>query len=460
MGQSMAEEKQSIHGIWGSRWTFILAATGSAVGLGNIWKFPYIAGENGGGAFVLVYLLCIAFIGIPIMMGEVLLGRRGRKSPINAMQDLTRDAGASPAWTFIGYMGVVAGFLILSFYSVIAGWAVSYFFKMASGTFAGADAAAVGAEFDGLLADPVTLTIWHTIFMALTIFVIARGVNQGLERAIRILMPLLFVLLIVLLGYSFSTGGLSKGASFLFSFDFSKALKPEAFIVALGHSFFTLSLGMGAIMAYGSYMPKRASIGNTVLTVAILDTVVALAAGLVIFPIVFTNNLDPGAGPGLMFVTLPLAFGQMAAGVLFGSIFFLLVTFAAWSSAISLAEPGVAWWVETKGGSRVKSAVVIGVICWVLGLGTVLSFNHWAEVKIFGKTFFDSLDFLASNIMLPAGGLLIALFVGWKMSDSAVKEELGLANGALWSFYQFTIRFIAPVLVLAVFANSLGLITF
>ena len=456
----MSEEKQSIHGIWSSRWTFVLAATGSAVGLGNIWKFPYIAGENGGGAFVLVYLLCIALIGIPIMMGEILLGRRGRKSPINAMQDMARDSGAGSYWSVIGYMGVLAGIFILSFYSVIAGWAVSYFFKMVSGTFVGADADTVGGIFDGLLADPVTLTFWHTVFMALTIFVIAKGVNAGLERAIRILMPVLFVLLIVLLGYSVSSGGFDKGLSFLFSFDLNKALQPEAFIVALGHSFFTLSLGMGAIMAYGAYMQKKASIGNTVVTIAILDTLVALIAGLVIFPIVFSNNLDPGAGPGLMFVTLPLAFGQMPAGEIFGALFFLLVTFAAWSSAISLAEPGVAWWVESKGGSRVKSAIAIGVICWVMGLGTVLSFNHWAEVKLFGRTFFDNLDFLASNIMLPLGGLLIAIFVGWFMKQEAVREELTMEAGGLWSFYQIIIRFIAPILVLAVFAKALGLIEF
>lgn len=446
----MAAEKQSIHGVWGSRWIFILAATGSAVGLGNIWKFPYIAGENGGGAFVLVYLLCIAIVGIPIMMGEVLIGRRGRNSPINAMRALALEAQASRFWKYVGWMGALAGLLILSYYSVIAGWAIIYVYRLGSGQFENADAATVGQAFDGLLADPVMLTALHTFFMVMTMVVVARGVNRGLEAAIRILMPALFVLLIILLGYSLTSGAFEQGARFLFDFDFSK-LSSESILIALGHAFFTLSLGMGAIMVYGAYMPKQASIGSTVLIVAGMDTLVALAAGLAIFPIVFANNMEPGAGPGLLFVTLPIAFGQMPGGMIFGSLFFLLVTFAAWSSSISLIEPMVAWVVEKDIMNRNKAALLLGVITWTLGLGTVVSFNVGSDVSfLMGKNFFDSLDYLTANIMLPLGGLLVAIFAGWTMKRTTVEKELNMASYGVYALWTITVRLISPAAVIIV----------
>ena len=306
----------SQHGMWSSRLVFVLAAAGSAVGLGNIWKFPYITGENGGGAFVVVYLVCIALIGVPIMMAEVMLGRAGRMSPINTMRALTKQSGGSGFWPVIGWMGVVAGFLILSYYAVIAGWAVYYIFRLASGTFEGADGAASGAAFDAFLANPWAILLWQTIFMAVTVVIIARGVARGLETAVRWLMPLLFVLLVVLVGYAAAFGDFARGAAFLFSFDASK-LSVDGLLTAMGHAFFTLSLGMGAIMAYGAYLPARTSIASTVTTIAVLDTVVALVAGLAIFPIVFgTPGLEPGEGPGLMFVTLPIAFGNLPVGAL------------------------------------------------------------------------------------------------------------------------------------------------
>ncbi len=449
----MAEQK-SIHGLWRSRWLFILAATGSAVGLGNIWKFPYITGENGGGAFVLVYLACICLIGIPVMIAEVTLGRLGRQSPINTMHALTKDQNANRLWGGIGWMGAVAGFLILSFYSVIAGWSLAYIFRMAGGAFDGATAESVGSIFGDMLSSPETLLAWHTIFMVITIGIVARGVNKGLERSISIMMPMLFLILVVLLGYSMSTDGFGAGLEFLFSFDFSK-LTGESIIVALGHAFFTLSLGMGAIMAYGAYMPKKSSIGKTVLTVAFLDTLIAIVAGLVIFPIVFSNGLEAGAGPGLLFQTLPLAFSQMPGGTLFGTMFFILVAFAALSSAISLGEPVVAWAVESKGMSRVAAATWIGIIIWILGIGTLLSFNLWAEYKLFGKTLFDILDFLTANIMLPLGGLLIAVFVGWAMRQADVKEEVKMESPLMYTIWRFVLKFIAPVAVAIVLVNGL-----
>jgi NSS family neurotransmitter:Na+ symporter len=443
-----------MHGFWKSRWLFILAATGSAVGLGNIWKFPYITGENGGGAFVLVYLLCISIIGIPVMIAEVSLGRMGRQSPINTMKALANKENASPNWTIIGWMGAIAGFLILSFYSVIAGWALSYTVDMANGDFVKISAEESGNIFGALLANPTQLTIWHTVFMLLTIGIVARGVNAGLEKAIKILMPVLFILLFILFGYALSSDGFAQGVDFMFSFDFSK-LTTESIMVALGHAFFTLSLGLGAIMAYGAYMPQDTSIAKTVLIVAFLDTAVAIMAGLAIFPIVFANGLEPSAGPGLLFQTLPIAFGQMSAGVIFGTMFFVLVSFAAWSSAISLAEPIVAWLVERFNFSRYKAAAIIGVSAWILGLATVFSFNIWSDVKLFDKTPFDLLDFLTTNILLPLGGLCIAIFAGWKVSQTKMMNEVGIDYPILFKLWLFVLRFLAPAAIIAVLVNGL-----
>ncbi|MEH6504150.1 MAG: sodium-dependent transporter [Cycloclasticus sp.] len=448
--------KTSQHGQWTSRLTFILAATGSAVGLGNIWKFPYIAGENGGGAFVIVYLLCILLIGLPIMMAEVMLGRRGRKSPINTMRDLAKEAKASPFWSWLGWLGVVAGFLILSYYSVIAGWAMAYVVRVASGVFEGATAEGVGNIFGQFIADPEKLLAWHSLFMIVTMLIVARGI-KGLERAVKFLMPALLFILILLIGYSMNQGAFQQGVSFLFSADFSK-LNGEGVLTAMGHAFFTLSLGMGAIMIYGSYLPGRVSIGSTTVIIAIADTTVALLAGLAIFPIVFANGLEPGSGVGLIFQTLPIAFGHMVYGAFFGTLFFLLLVFAALSSSISLIEPAVAWLVENKKMSRMRACIVSGLLTWLLGIGTVLSFNLGSEVTIFDKTFFDVLDFLTANIMLPLGGVCIALFAGWVMSKEISATELDLKPAYLFTLWRFLVRFISPVAVIIVFLNVIGLI--
>ena len=289
----MATERKSIHGQWSGRLAFILAATGSAVGLGNVWKFPYIAGENGGGAFVLVYLVCIAVIGIPIMMAEVLIGRRGRQSPINTMRDLAAEEGANPHWKWLGWAGVLAGFLILSYYSVIAGWALAYVFRAAGGLFTGQTADGIQAIFKDLIGEPERLLAWHTIFIMMTMIIVARGVRSGLEQAVRLLMPALFVLLLVLMGYSWNSGYFEQGVNFLFRPDFSK-ITANGVLIAMGHAFFTLSLGMGAIMVYGSYLPRKISIAKTSIAISVADTTVALLAGMVIFPIVFANSLDRG----------------------------------------------------------------------------------------------------------------------------------------------------------------------
>ena len=451
----MSISTQSTDGRWSSRWLFVLAAAGSAVGLGNIWKFPYIAGENGGGAFVLIYLVCVAFVGAPIMISEVMLGRKGRASPINTMRKLTQAAGASPRWTFLGWMGVLAGILILSYYAVIAGWALNYIWLTASGTFDSASAQVATTTFDQLQQDPLAMMGWHGVFMLITIWIVARGVSRGLESAIKWFMPLLFVLLLVLLGYSMSSGGFAQGWAFMFDFNWS-VVGPETWLIAMGQAFFTLSLGMGTMMVYGSYVPEDSHIGSTVLTIVALDTFVAVAAGLAIFPLVFVNGLEVGQGPGLMFVTLPLAFGQLPMGALFGTVFFVLVSFAAITSAISLTEPAIAYVVEEYNAKRSRVAISLGVLCWLLGLGTVFSFNIWADVKpLFGLNFFELVDQLSQNIMLPLGGLLIALFTVWALPQIIVREQLEVSSDRVMLCWRVIGGVIAPLGVAAVFVYTL-----
>jgi NSS family neurotransmitter:Na+ symporter len=290
--------------------------------------------------------------------------------------------------------------------------------------------------------------------MVSTIAIVARGVNAGLENAIKFLMSVLLILLFILFGYALNSEGFGQGVDFMFSFDFSK-LTTESIMVALGHAFFTLSLGLGAIMAYGAYMPENTSIAKTVVIVAFLDTAVAIMAGLAIFPIVFANGIEPSAGPGLLFQTLPIAFGQMSGGIVFGTMFFVLVSFAAWSSAISLAEPIVAWMVERVDMSRNKAAAIIGICAWTLGLATVFSFNIWSDVKLFDKTPFDLLDFLTTNILLPLGGLCIAVLTDWTMSQTKIKNEVGIDYRLLYKLWLFTLRFLAPVAIVAVLVNGL-----
>lgn len=456
----MTTARKSIHGQWSGRMAFILAATGSAVGLGNIWKFPYIAGEHGGGTFVLIYLVCIALIGLPIMIAEIMLGRRGQQSPVNSMAYLASEEHRNQRWVLLGWLGIAAGFLILSYYSVIAGWALSYVFRTGSGMFVGATADGVNSIFSNLVSDAEHVLAWHTIFMVMTMVVVARGVKNGLEKAVTFLMPLLLGLLLLIVGYAMTTGHFQEGFDFMFT---PGKIDGKAILIAMGHAFFTLSLGMGAIMVYGSYLPKNTSITQAAFVIAIADTAVALLAGLAIFPIVFANGLEPDAGPGLIFKTLPLAFGHMEGGTLIGVSFFVLLVFAAWTSAISLIEPAVAWLVENRNMSRTYAAVWIGVFTWLLGLGSVFSFNIWKDktwsIPYLFKdfNFFETLDYLTANIMLPLGGLFIAIFAAWLMRESSSREEL-----ATWPLvyrgWHFLTRYVTPVAVLIVFLSAVGAI--
>lgn len=448
-------DKRFLHGQWSSRLAFILAASGSAIGLGNIWKFPYLVGENGGGAFVLVYLLCVLAIGIPIMMAETMLGRRGRQSPINTMATLAEAAGANPLWRYVGWLGVLAGFLILSYYSVIAGWSMAYIVKMAGGFLDHANALDAQQTFINLKGSADIQIVWHTVFMAATLRIVSKGVSQGIERVTRVMMPGLLLMLIALDIYAAGTDGFAQGMAFMFNPDFGK-LTGESVLIAVGQAFFSLGLGMGAIMVYGSYLPDHVSIGRSTLFVAAADTLAAILAGIAIFPVVFSNHLAPGMGPGLIFETLPLAFSQMPAGGLFGSLFFILIFFAAITSSIALIEPAVAWLAENRGLSRPRACLYAGSVCWFLGLGTLLSFNTWSETTWFGRNFFELVDFVTADVMLPAGGILVAAFAGWILPARDSEQELEL--GSRYYVWKILIRYVAPIGVAVVFLHAMEII--
>ena len=453
----MASIRKSIHGQWSSRFAFILAATGSAVGLGNIWRFPYMLGNSGGSAFVLLYILCALLMGIPVMIAEIMLGRRGRQSPVNTMRSLAEEEGLTKHWQWLGMMGMVAGFLIISYYSVIAGWTIAYIFRSGTGMFEGASPEQISKIFSDLVSSPEQLLAWHTVFMVMCAVVISKGVRSGLEKAVKILMPALFLLLLVLLGYAMSTDKFLYAMKYLFVPDFSKISEHfgQVFINASGHAFFSLSLGMGAIMIYGSYLPQKASIAGATVIIAAADTVAAILASMVIFPLVFTYNLEPASGPKLIFITLPIAFSQMPYGMFFGTLFFFLVMFAAWTSAISLLEPAVTWLVENKGMSRHRATAFTAIIAWFLGIVTILSFNYWAfDFKFAGMQkhngFFDILDILTANIMLPLGGLLIVVFAAWIMAKKSSRDELNTSD-IVYGLWRFTGRYITPVGIILIF---------
>ncbi|MBB3184122.1 NSS family neurotransmitter:Na+ symporter [Halomonas fontilapidosi] len=446
----------STHNVWTHKGTFLLAAVGSAVGLGNLWRFPYLTGENGGGAFILVYALTIFAVGIPILIAEIMLGRNSRRSPIMGMRFLTRTHNTSRAWESIGWLGATSAFLILSFYSVIAGWAIHYTGLMFTGSMMEVSAADVSQHFDRLLASPALLTLYHTLFIAASALIVGLGIHKGIEAGLRVLMPSLFVILLVVLGYGALIGDLGAAADFLFTFNLAD-LSLEGWLQAMGQSFFTLSLGMGAIMAYGAYMSGSASLTRTAFAIAVVDTAVAMVAGLAIFALVFGAGLDPAEGPGLMFVTLPLAFAEMPGGALVGGAFFILVLGAAISSSISLIEPVAAFLVERFDMTRPQAVTIMVIASWALGLLTVLSFNLWAEGTIFhalfGRSAFDFIELL-TNIFMPLGGLLIALFAGWALTHSEVMKEMR-TNERWFHIWRFLVRFVAPAAVAFVFLRSI-----
>ncbi len=445
----------SQHGLWSRRTAFMFAAIGSAVGLGNIWKFSYMTGENGGAAFVLVYLACVVLIGFPVMMAEIVLGRRGRHSPIQTMRRLAKQDGRSRNWQAIGWLGMLAGVMILSFYLVISGWTAAYLVDSIFGTFQGFDRATAESHFARLTESPWRLLGWHTLMTILVAWIILRGVNRGIEQATTILIPSLFGLLLLLVGFAALHGDFGRGINYLFSFNYEQ-LSPEVALKAMGQAFFSLSIGMGAIMVYGAYLPRQFSIPEAAGVVVTADVLVAILMGIALFPIVFASGMEPDAGPGLIFQTLVIAFGQMPGGWLIGVLFFALTLIAAWTSAISLLEPAVSWLVDSRGMSRRAATLASSAVIWLAGLGTVVSFNIGKDWTFHGQNFFEWMDYLASNVMLPVGGILIAVYAGWMVKRSVLEGEADMGKGWLFECWLWLVRLLVPVAVFLILLNGFG----
>lgn len=446
-------------GLWSSGLMFILAAAGSAIGLGNIWKFPYLAAKYGGGAFVVLYLFFVFLVGLPILSAEIVIGRQARRNPVGAFKAL---GGGNPFWTSVGGLGVLSGFVILSYYSVVGGWTLDYFSKSAWGAYMGADADRIQSLFADMMANPWDQAVWHTVFMGATVAIVLSGVREGLERWIAVLMPLLVLILLLLVGYALVAGDARQGLTYLFVPHWSRlvldgngAFTARPVLEALGQAFFSLSLGMGAMLTYGSYLGDQESIPKSAVQIAFFDTAIALLAAVAIFPILFRYDLDPMvAGPGLAFKVLPLAFSQLPAGQLIGTAFFALLFFAALTSSISLLEVVVAHFIDDRKWSRKAAALAAGLVIWALGIPSAFSYNLLGGFTLFrdrqgqGMPFLDSVDLLATNYMLPIGGFFIALFAGWRHRTLAKRQLADLSGStAFHAFWSALIRFVTPLAV-------------
>lgn len=448
---------------FGSKLGFILAAAGSAVGLGNIWAFPYVVGSNGGAAFIIVYLLCVAIIGLPVLLAEILLGRTTQRNPVGAFKALSN----SKFWHAVGGMGIVAGFVIFSFYAVVAGWSFGYIYEAFSGVFFEFSAADKAIDhFNSLTGNPFWIIGMLLIFMLITMGIVVFGVKKGIEKGSKILMPLLFVLLIGVMIRGLTLEGSGAGLTFLFDPDWSK-ISGSTVLVALGQAFFTLSLGMGAMLTYGSYMSKKDNAISSSVQIVILDTSIAIIAGVAIFTAVFAIGLNPSEGVGLIFHTLPLVFSKMTGGYFISIIFFILLFIAALTSAMSLLEVVTSYFVDEINWSRKKAVLILGMIAFIFGLPSALSFNLLSDFLIFGMNVFDLAFYITFNIMLPLGGFLIAIFVAWVWGfDKAVLElKQGaekIFEKASWqiSIWKIFLKYFAPVLIFIVLLNSLGLLDF
>ncbi len=443
------------HEQFSSRFGFLMAAIGFAVGLGNIWRFPYVLGENGGGAFILIYVFCVFCIGAPILMGEILIGRRGHMSPWVAMRTVAEAEGRTPAWRWAGAINLFTAYAISVVYCVVIGWVLNYLFVALSSGFQAASGSDSAARFTALMGDVSGMILWTMAGLILTGGIIYAGVQKGIERAVRLLMPTLFVLLVGLAVYNLFAGGFGRAADYLFSADFSK-VGPGTFLAAIGQAFFSVGVAMAGMMTFGAYLPKSISIPRSVLIIVTADTAVALVAGLVIFPAVFKFGLDPAGGAGLVFQTLPVAFAQMPGGQLIAVLFFTLLTVGGITSMVGLVEPVVSWLEEHRGfGRHVSTLTVIGSIA-VLSVLSVLSYNVIADWKIFGRDLNGALDFLSNQILLPLGGFLLAFFVGWIVSRRTSEEELAMKSAALFRLWHFAIRYLVPPAVLLILVTGLA----
>lgn len=446
------------HEHWSSRWLFVLAAVGSSVGLANIWRFPYTTGENGGGVFVLIYIAAVFFLALPLVIGEFLIGRRGQDCPTEALRKLIADTGAGKFWVVIGYMGIFTASLILSFYSMIGGETIYYAVINLLGRFQDITPDAASAIAGDFNSNWFGVFLAHSLFMSITIYISANGISGGLEKAVKYMMPLLFLILVGMVVYAAVAGEFAMALNYLFTPDISR-INADVVIDAFGQAFFSVSVGATTLMAYGSYLKKEDSIADSAAMIVSADTLVALLAGLAIFPIVFAYGLDAGGGPGLVFETVPLAFGNMPGGVIFGTLFFVLLAFAAITSSISMIEVPVAWLASKDNWSRKKAAIVSGLVIWVIGFLCVLSVNELSGFYPLGfagveKTFFDIFDYLTSNIMLPVTGILTAVLVGWFVPRAILEHELPILAGSLWfSGWLIMMRFGVTAVLLIVFYN-------
>lgn len=441
------------HEQWSSQWGFLMAAIGGAVGLGNIWRFPYMTGENGGGAFVLIYLGAVLFVAIPILIAELQLGKRGHKDIVSGTRKVAIAAGKSPRWSIIGWLGLLAAFFVLTYYSVIAGQVLDYVMLSATGAFSGVDPEVARAHFDDLQNNPPRMILWHTVIMAITVTIVAHGITGGIEKAAKIMMPAFFVMLIGMFFYSMATGDFASGWNYMFTFNLDN-VTANTVLMAIGQAFFSIGIGFGYMLAYGSYLPKDISIPHTSVIISLVDAGVAIIAGLVIFPLVFAYGLTPDQGPDLIFRILPMAFSQMEYGGAVGTVFFLLLTFAALSSAIAIIQPAVSYLEESHGMSVKASALTAGAVAWFIGLGSILSYNVWAghyPLPMF-DTFRDSnfmavIDYVTANYLMLVGGILIAVFVGWSFKADWVKSEFKGDNPIFFNTWLWLVRVVAPASV-------------
>jgi neurotransmitter:Na+ symporter, NSS family len=452
----MAIKKPGERDGFSSKFGLVAAAAGSAIGLGNIWRFPYVVGENGGGAFLLIYFGFVVALGIPVMMSEFIIGRRAGLNAYGALKKLAPGTW----WPIIGIMGIVAAFVILAFYSTIAGWTLHYVYGSVANSFKGLSPDELSVMFQSFQVSGLLPVFWQLVFLVLTAVIILAGVKKGIEKYSKILMPFLLFLLVVLSIRSVTLPGAMEGISFLFKPDFSK-INPAVLLNALGQAAFSLSIGMGALITYASYFPKSTNLSNTALEVSIADVVIAILAGVAIFPAVFAFGMQPGQGVGLIFMVLPNVFLQMPGGYILSIAFFILLAIAALTSSISIMEVVVAFLVEEFDLPRPKATLITLVASAFVGLFCTLSWSTFQSVTLGGFTIFDMLDYTASNVLLPLGGLLIVVFVGWYMKQMDVKHELtnqGVLTIKLYSAFRFIIRFIAPIAIAIIFLNGIGII--
>jgi len=428
-----------------------MAASGSAIGLGNIWKFPYLTGKNGGFAFLIVYLVIVFTIGISVMLAEVVIGKAAQRNPVGAFARL-----GGGLWPLVGFMGIAAGFIILSFYSVVGGWTIAYIVKSPLGLLTHTDPKELKEIFGKFIGDPFEPLIYHALFMAFTILIVAFGIERGIERWCKLLMPGLVIILLILILRALSLPGAFKGVEFYLAPDFSK-INAKVINSALGQAFFSLSLGMGCMITYASYFPREENAPKSVIWVTSMDTLVAFLAGLVVMPAVFAFGFDPASGPGLTFITLPAIFAKMPLGALWAVLFFLLLFFAAITSSISLLEVVVAYFIDELGMSRGRAAVIFGIIIFLMGIPSSLSLGKWSGFTIMGKIFLDFMDYISSNIMLPLGGIFISLFVGWFFWERALLEATSEGRYPLgWaSLWKVVCRYIAPMAIAWILVSGL-----